>query len=323
MTVIHKVIIVGSGPAAHTAAIYAARADLHPVMFEGFMAAGIAAGGQLTTTTEVENFPGFPQGISGPELMERMREQSIRCGTTIHTSTITETCLTQRPFMLVDESGKKHFCHSLIIATGASAKRLEIPGAGEGEYWQRGVSACAVCDGALPCFRGKRLVVVGGGDSAMEEACYLSKFASEVLVVHRRDELRASAVMQQRAKSNPKIRFLYWSAVTEVLGDGKLMQQARIKNLQTGAEHTEEAGGLFFAVGHVPSTGWLSGQVALDEQGYVVTKPGFTSTSIPGVFAAGDVQDRRWRQAVTAAGTGCMAALEAEHWLSEQPGLSE
>ncbi len=311
------VVIIGSGPAAHTAAIYAARANLKPVLFEGFMAGGVAAGGQLTTTTDVENFPGFPEGIEGPELCERFRAQSLRFGTVIHTETITKLDLSRRPFRYASDE-REGEADTLIIATGATARRDAIPGTLDGELWQRGVSACAVCDGALPVFRNKPLFVVGGGDSAMEEAGFLTKFASRVYIVHRRDELRASAIMQDRARANPKIEILYSSQVMAVEGPGTVAR-VRVKDLKTGAERAMDAGGLFFAIGHTPNTSFLGGQLALDDQGYVVTRPGTTETSVPGVFAAGDCQDKKYRQAITAAGTGCMASLEAEHFLAAHP----
>ncbi|HVK74390.1 MAG TPA: thioredoxin-disulfide reductase [Kofleriaceae bacterium] len=309
-----NVVIIGSGPAAHTAAIYAARANLHPILFEGFMAGGIAAGGQLTTTTDVENFPGFPEGIEGPELCDRFRQQSLRFGTVIYTETITKVDLSQRPFRYVSDE-REGTAHTLIIATGATAKRDDIPGTRDGELWQRGVSACAVCDGALPGFRNKPLFVVGGGDSAMEEAGFLTKFGSRVYIVHRRDELRASAIMQARARANPKIEFLYSHQIVSVDGQGAV-SQVRVKDLKTGQERAMDAAGVFFAIGHKPNTDFVKGQLALDDQGYVVTVPGTTQTSVEGVFAAGDCQDKRYRQAITAAGTGCMAALEAEHFLA-------
>jgi thioredoxin reductase (NADPH) len=309
-----NVVIIGSGPAAHTAAIYAARANLTPVLFEGFMAGGIAAGGQLTTTTDVENFPGFPDGIMGPELCERFRAQSARFGTRIFTETVNKLDLSKRPFAYETDEQKGE-AKAIIIATGATAKRDDVPGTRDGELWQRGVSACAVCDGALPMFRGKPLFVIGGGDSAMEEGNFLTKFASKVYIVHRRDELRASAIMQDRARKNPKIEFLFSHKVVGVDG-GNSVEQVRVQDLKTNAERAVPASGLFFAIGHVPNTAFLGGQVKTDDQGYILTKPGTTETSIPGVFAAGDVQDKKYRQAITAAGTGCMAALEAEHFLA-------
>ncbi len=302
---IHKVVIIGSGPAAHTAAIYAARANLEPVMFEGFMAGGIAAGGQLTTTTEVENFPGFPEVISGPELMEKMRKQSLKFGTTIITETISKVDFSTRPFKLWREGFEDEepvLAHSVIIATGATAKRLNIKG--EDLFWQS----------ALPIFRNKPLVVVGGGDSACEEATYLTKFGSVVYLIHRRDKLRASKIMQERVMKNPKIKIIWDSAVIEALGDN-VLQKVKVQNLKTNQVQELEANGLFYAIGHKPNTDPFLGQIELDEDGYIITKPGTTQTNIAGVFAAGDVQDKRYRQAITAAGTGCMAALECEKFL--------
>ena len=309
-----NVVIIGSGPAAHTAAIYAARANLQPILFEGFMAGGIASGGQLTTTTDVENFPGFPEGIGGPELCDRFRAQSLRFGTVIHTETITKVDLSQRPFRYASED-REGVARALIIATGATAKRDDVPGTRDGELWQRGVSACAVCDGALPMFRNKPMFVIGGGDSAMEEAGFLTKFASKVYLVHRRDELRASKIMQDRARANPKIEFLLSHKVVQVEGKG-VVENVRVLDLKTETARDIEAAGLFFAIGHVPNTSFLGGQLTVDDQGYVVTTPGTTETSVAGVFAAGDVQDKKYRQAITAAGSGCAAALEAEQYLS-------
>jgi len=312
---VEKVVIIGSGPAAHTAAIYAARAELKPIMFEGWMAGGVAAGGQLTTTTEVENFPGFPQGILGNELMENMRKQSERFGTRIFSETVTQVNLSQRPFEIKTEE-QTVFAHSIIVATGATAKRLPIKGSGDNELWQKGISACAVCDGAVPIFRNKPLAVVGGGDSALEEATFLTKYGSKVYIIHRRDELRASKIMQARAKENPKIEFIYSHGVVEACGTNKL-EKIIIEDLKTNEKKDLIVSGLFFAIGHEPNTKFLANQLNTDEQQYVVTTPGTTKTSVEGVFAAGDVQDKKYRQAITAAGSGCMAALEVEHYLTE------
>ncbi|MDE2667650.1 MAG: thioredoxin-disulfide reductase [Acidobacteriota bacterium] len=311
---VEKLVIVGSGPAGHTAAIYSARADLSPLMFEGFMAGGVAAGGQLTTTNDVENYPGFPEGINGPEMMDLFRQQSLRFGTRILTETVEKVDLSRRPFRVTASSGET-LTETLIVATGATARRLGIPG--EELFWQQGISACAVCDGALPIFRNKVLMVIGGGDTAVEEATHLTKFGTEVIVVHRRDTLRASKIMQQRLLSHPKIRMRWDSVAEEALGDDAL-KSVRIRNVRSNATDVVEVEGLFYAIGHLPNTGFLDGQLELDDTGYIVTTPGTTRTSVEGVFAAGDVQDKVWRQAVTAAGTGCMAALEAERFLTEK-----
>ncbi|KAJ2634152.1 thioredoxin-disulfide reductase [Coemansia sp. RSA 1286] len=313
-----KVIIVGSGPAGHTAAIYAARANLEPVMFEGMMAGGVAPGGQLTTTTEVENFPGFPEGITGSELTDKYREQSTRFGTKIETETITKVDLSSRPFKLWREDAEDQdpdTCDTLIVATGATAKRLHIKG--EDEYWQRGMSACAVCDGAAPLFRNKPLVVIGGGDSACEEATFLTKYASHVYIAVRRDVFRASNIMAKRAMNHPKITVLWNTHVTEAKGNGKVLTQVELKDAKTGATRDLDVSGLFYAIGHTPNTAFLGGQLDTDETGYLVVQPGTSKTKIPGVFAAGDVQDKHYRQAITAAGSGCMAALDAEKYLEE------
>jgi thioredoxin reductase (NADPH) len=305
-----NLIIIGSGPAGHTAAIYAARARLNPLMFEGMLAAGVAAGGQLTTTTEVENYPGFLE-IPGPALMDKMRSQSLRCGAHIVTETVDKVDLTQQPFK-VWAAGQEYQAKALIISTGATAKRMHLPG--EENLWQKGVSACAVCDGALPFFRDKVLAVIGGGDSAVEEAVYLTKFASKVLMIVRRNVLRAAKVMQDRVHNNPKIEILFNTVPLEVLGEGRV-SGLKVKNVISNAETTLSVGGLFYAIGHLPNTTFLGGQLELDETGYIKTKPGSTKTSVQGVFAAGDVQDKVYRQAVTSAGTGCMAALDAEKFI--------
>lgn len=307
-----RLIIIGSGPAGHTAAIYAARANLSPVMCEGLFAAGVAAGGQLTTTTDVENFPGYV-AISGPELMDKMRAQSLHCGTRILTETVDRVDLSKRPF-IVSVGDQEYSAQALILATGATAKRMNLPG--EDRLWQKGISACAVCDGALPFFRNKVLVVVGGGDSAVEEASFLTKFASKVIMLVRRDVLRASKVMQERAKNNQKIEIRFNTNPLEVLGE-KIVTGIKIEDSITKAQSTIDAGGLFYAIGHTPNTEFLSGQIELDGSGYIKVQPGTTKTSVEGVFAAGDVADKVYRQAITSAGTGCMAALDAERFLSE------
>lgn len=307
-----KVVIIGSGPAGYTAAIYAARANLQPLLYEGFFSG--VAGGQLMTTTEVENYPGFPDGISGPELMDLFRKQSIRFGTTILTEDVLSVDLKQYPFHVKAKSGTV-LAESIIIATGANAKRLDVPGAGENGFWQKGVTACAVCDGAMPIFRDKHLYVFGGGDTAVEEAVFLTKFGSKVFLVHRRDELRASKIMAQRAMTHPKIEILWSHILTRIDGDS-VVRSVTLQNLKTGQEVKQEAGGVFFAIGHEPNVGFLSGQLALEPNNYLKVIPGTCKTSVEGVFAAGDVQDHVYRQAISAAGSGCMAALDAERWLA-------
>lgn len=264
----------------------------------------------------MENFPGFPDGVTGPEICEKFRAQSERFGTRIHTETVASVDLSARPFKVVGEDGTNMSARALVISTGATARRLDIPGCRDGEYWQKGVSACAVCDGAAPIFRDRVLAVIGGGDSAMEEATFLTKFGSKVIILHRRDELRASKIMQRRAVDHPKIEFMYSSVVDEVKGNGKLMEAMVVRDLKTDEVKEVECSGLFFAIGHEPNVAFLGGQLELDSEKYVITKPDSTETSVPGVFAAGDVQDKKWRQAITAAGTGCMSALEVEHYLA-------
>lgn len=308
-----NIIIIGSGPAGHTAGIYAARANLTPLMFEGFLAGGVAAGGQLTTTTEVENFPGFPEAVSGPELMQQMRDQSEKYGTQIETETVTSVDLKSNPKKIFVKD-KEYTAKAIIIATGATAKRLGVPG--EESYWQKGISACAVCDGALPVFRNKPLAVIGGGDTACEEALFLSKFASRLYMLVRRDVFRASKAMQKRVFENEKIEVLWNTEAEECIGEN-LLGGLKVKNNKTGEKSTLEVSGLFYAVGHTPNTAFINGQLKTDETGYLISNADSTATDIEGVFACGDVQDKIYRQAITAAGSGCMAALEAERWLSE------
>ena len=306
------VVIIGSGPAGHTAAIYAARANLNPVMFEGFVAGGIA-GGQLMTTTEVENFPGFPEGIEGPALMDAMRKQSLRFGTRIFTEDVIKADVSHHPFKIA--SAEREFsAHAVVIATGATAKRLHLPS--EPKLWNKGISACAVCDGALPIFRGKPLAVVGGGDSAAEEATFLTKFASKVYLIHRREQLRASKIMQERVLKHPKIEVIWNTVVNDVLGD-EAVSGLRLQDVMTKKERDLSSSGLFYAIGFTPNTSLFAGQLDMDSEGYLITKPGSTYTSRPGVFACGDVQDKRYRQAISAAGSGCMAAIDCERWLHE------
>ena len=315
----HRVTIIGSGPAAHTAAIYLSRAEIKPTLYEGMLANGTAAGGQLTTTTDVENFPGFPQGINGTTLMEQMREQSVRFGTDIITETISKCDLSSRPFKLWtewNEDSEPITTDAVVIATGASAKRMHLPG--EETYWQQGISACAVCDGAVPIFRNKPLAVVGGGDSACEEALFLTKYGSKVYLLVRRDQLRASNIMQKRVQNNDKLEILWNTEAKEAKGDGKLLQNLSIYNNKTKETKDLQVNGLFYAIGHIPATQIFADQLKTDDQNYILTTPGTAETSIPGVFAAGDVQDKRYRQAITSAGTGCMAALDCEKFLSEE-----
>jgi len=307
----HKVVIIGSGPAGHTAAVYAARANLKPVMIEGVVRGGVA-GGQLMITTEVENYPGFPEGVKGPELMELFKKQSERFGTEIISADVEKVELGKRPFRLHTD-GSVIEAQTIIIATGAQARWLDLPS--EQQLQNRGVSACATCDGYF--FRNQNVGVVGGGDTAMEEANYLSGLCASVTVIHRRHELRASKIMADRALKNPKIKFVWDSAVTEVhdVSAGKVTG-VTLQNLKNNEKSFLPLDGLFVAIGHKPNTDLFAGQLELDENGYIKTKPGTTQTTIPGVFAAGDVQDHVYRQAITAAGTGCMAAIEAERFLA-------
>ncbi len=301
-----KVVVLGTGPAGLTAAIYLARANMKPVVIEGDQ-----PGGQLTLTTEVENFPGFPNGVMGPELMENMRKQAERFGAEFKRGWVTNIDLSKKPFRL-DVSGIGEIeTESLILSTGASAKLLNIPG--EKENIGRGVSTCATCDGFF--FRGKKVIIVGGGDSAMEEANFLTKFASEVIIVHRRDELRASRIMQDRARENAKISWKLNRTPLEVIAGENGVTGLKVRNNETNEEEIIETDGIFVAIGHKPNTLFLNGQIDTDETGYINVVPGTTETNVPGVFACGDVQDKKYRQAITAAGTGCMAALDAERYL--------
>jgi thioredoxin reductase (NADPH) len=318
-----KLVIIGSGPAGWTAAIYAARANLQPLVIEGAISEenrlrGTLPLGQLNLTTEVENFPGFPEGILGPELMLRMREQAERYGSRIVSEDVTDVDLARRPFKVTDSAGTTVEAQALIIATGASANYLGLDS--ENHFKNRGVSACAVCDGALPRFRNKPLVVVGGGDSAAEEGSYLTKFASSVYLVYRKtkDKMRASPIMADRILGNPKVTPLWNSVVEEVVGDDERgMTGARVKNVATGETQHVDASGMFVAIGHTPNTKFLKGQVETDAQGFIKLKdPYRTTTSVEGVFAAGDVADPVYKQAITAAGMGCKAALDAERWLA-------
>jgi thioredoxin reductase (NADPH) len=301
-----RLLIVGSGPAGYTAAIYAARAELAPVVL-----AGTAFGGQLMLTTDVENYPGFPEGVTGPELMEMFQKQAQRFGAEVLLEDATAVDLSHHPFRVTSDSGEFR-AEALIVATGASARWLGLPS--EQTYLNRGVSACATCDGAL--YRGKPMAVVGGGDTAMEEALFLTRFATSVHVIHRRDSLRASRIMAERARRNPKISFVWNSEVDEILGDGKAVTGVRVRDVKSGAKTRLDVQACFVAIGHKPNSELFAGQLEVGQTGYVIVQPGTTRTSREGVFACGDVMDPHYRQAVTAAGTGCMAALEAERWLA-------
>ncbi len=304
---LYEVTIMGSGPAGLTAALYTARADLEPVLFEGPQ-----PGGQLTITTDVENFPGFPEGVMGPDLMNRMRDQASRFGMENHISYIEDVDTSSRPFTITLDDGTQFQTHTLIVASGASARLLGLES--EERLMGHGVSTCATCDGFF--FRDDELIIVGGGDSAMEEATFLTKFASKVTVVHRRDELRASAIMAQRAFDNPKVEFMWNSELEEIIGtkeDG--VSGAKIRNNQTGDISEVSCQGVFIAIGHIPNTSVFEGKLDMDDDGYLITKPDSSHTSVDGIFAVGDVQDYTYRQAVTAAGSGCKGALDAERYL--------
>ena len=317
MSEVENVIIIGSGPAGHTAAVYAARAELQPLMFEGFSVGGVP-GGQLMITTDVENYPGFPEGITGPDMMMSFRKQSERFGTRFVTQDIESVDFSKRPFRVTCE-GTDYYARAVIISTGASARYLGLES--EQRLMNKGVSACATCDGALPMFRDKELLVVGGGDSAMEEALFLTRFASKVTIVHRRQGFRASRIMLARAQAHEKIDFIMDTVVEEIVGQEQV-EGVRLKNVHTGDTFEKPVGGVFIAIGHTPNTKPFEGQLEMDQQGYVLTRGKSTYTSVDGVFACGDAQDHVYRQAVTAAGTGCMAAIDCERWL-EAKALEE
>lgn len=308
-----QLVIIGSGPAGYTAAIYAARANLSPVLFEGFYSG--PSGGQLMTTTEVENFPGF-LSITGPDLIAHFRRQAEKFNTILIPEDVARVDFQKHPF-LIEGSDTSMLARAVIIATGATAKRLDVPGTRDGEFWQKGVSACAVCDGAIPIFKNKELYVIGGGDSAMEEAIFLTKYATKVHIVHRRDELSASKIMADRASRNPKIKFIWNHVLKEVQGSS-LVESVILENVQTKKTQQLPAGGVFFAIGHTPNTAFLQNQIELETNGYIKLRNESSShTSVDGVFAAGDVHDYRYRQAITAAGYGCRAALDAERYLTK------
>lgn len=305
-----NIVIIGSGPAGLTAALYAARANLNPLVLEGTQ-----PGGQLTITTDVENYPGFPDGILGPELMDKMRQQATKFGAECKYETVSEVNLSNEPFEVTTEN-ETYISDTVIITTGASAMFLDIPG--EMQYMGHGVSACATCDGFF--YSNQEIIVVGGGDTAMEEATFLTKFASKVYVVHRRDELRASKTMQERAHKNDKIEFIWDSELTEILGEDSNVNSVKIRNIKTGDEKVMPIQGVFMAIGHKPNTEIFKGTLDMNDVGYLIVNNGSTATNVEGVFAAGDVADHIYRQAITAAGTGCMAAIDAERWLESKNG---
>jgi thioredoxin reductase (NADPH) len=309
---IKDIVIIGSGPAAWTAALYAARAELKPVVFTGVKSGG-QRGGQLTTTYEVENFPGFPLGITGPELIHLMEQQARRFEIEVYEEDVIEVDTSSYPYA-VRGTSNNFLTKAVIVATGAYAKKMEIPG--NKEFWNRGISACAVCDGALPAFRNQPLAVIGGGDSACEEASFLTKYASLVYMIVRKDSFRASKIMQERVKENPKIKIIFSHTLEKAMGAFAL-ESILIKDVNTGETQKLAVRGLFYAIGHQPNSEIVRGKIDLDATGYIKVKKGTTHTSLEGIFAAGDVSDKRYRQAITAAGMGCMAALDAERWLSE------
>jgi thioredoxin reductase (NADPH) len=324
---IENLVVIGSGPAGYTAALYAARANLNPLLFTGFQAGGIP-GGQLMTTTHVENYPGFPDGILGPELMDRMKAQAVRWGTHLLETDVERVELGESPFRVITTEGQTIHAQALVVATGASANRLGIPQ--EGRFWSRGISACAICDGATPQFRQEELAVVGGGDSACEEAVYLTKYGSRVHLIVRGDKLRASAAMADRVLANPAIK-VHWNREVadaqgpegatpgpdgEADGEGPWLASITLRDRSSGATEQLAVRGLFYAIGHTPNTALLQGQLELDPRGYLITRPGRPETALDGVFAAGDVADAEWRQGITAAASGCQAALAAERWLT-------
>ncbi|HET7585992.1 MAG TPA: thioredoxin-disulfide reductase [Gemmatimonadaceae bacterium] len=316
-----KIVIIGSGPAAWTAAIYAARANLEPLVFEGEPIGTMLPGGQLMTTTDVENFPGFPDGVTGPELVEKVKQQALRFGTRAAFEQIERVDLSRHPFALTSSSGETVHALTVVVATGANAKWLGLSNEERLAMHGGGVSACAVCDAALPIYRGKVIAVVGGGDTAMEEALYTTKFSSQTVIIHRRDTFRASRIMAERVLGHPKIRVLWNTRVIDILGDDHI-HALHLEDTVTGTRSELSVGGLFIAIGHRPNTEFLQGQLELTPSGYVRVQSWRTATSVPGVFAAGDVMDDFYRQAITASATGCMAALEAERWLAHH-GLGE
>ena len=313
---VEKVVIIGSGPAGWTAAIYAARANLQPLVYEGMPTQEMIPGGQLMFTTDVENFPGYPEGVTGQEMMDDLKKQALRFGTRVITDDIVKCDFSKQPYVLDSGENGSVTAHTVIVATGAKAKWLGLENERKLALSGGGVSACAVCDGALPVFRDAHLAVIGGGDTAMEETDYLTKYAGKVTVIHRRDELRASQIMQERVLKNPKVEMAWNKQCTEVFGD-EFITGVELTDTKTGDKSTLEVKGLFVAIGHSPNTGFLGGQITVDETGYIIpAEPGTTKTNIEGVFAVGDVSDQMYRQAITAAGSGCMGALDAERYLA-------